>query len=55
MFIQGCVTTARCGEIFNNDLTANLPRNPPVKKTVNRLRFDRIMAEFEASLFWPTP
>jgi len=27
----------------NNWFTANLPRNLPVKKIVNRLRFDRIM------------
>ena len=33
---------ARCGGIFNIRLTANLPRNLPVKN-FNRLRFDRIM------------
>ena len=43
---QGTVATyARCGGIFNTYLTANfLPGNLPVKKNVNRLRFDRIMA-----------
>ena len=30
--------------IFNNHFTANLPVNLPVKKFVNLLRFDRIMA-----------
>ena len=41
---QGSVATyAGCGEIFNIHLTANLIRNLPVKKFVNRLRFDRIM------------
>jgi len=41
---QGSVATdARCGEIFNIHLTANLPKNLPVKKIVNRLRLDRIM------------
>jgi len=29
--------------IFNMHLTANFPRNLPVKKIANRLRFDRIM------------
>jgi len=41
---QGSVATyARCGEMFNIHLTANLLRNLPVKKFVNRLRLDRIM------------
>ena len=41
---QGSVATyAGCGEIFNIHLTANLIRNLPLKKFVNRLRFDRIM------------
>jgi len=41
---QGSVATcARCGGIFNMRLTANLPRNLPVKFFLNRLRFDRIM------------
>ena len=43
---QGIVATyARCGGMFNIHLTTNLPRNLPVKKFVNRLRFDRIMVE----------
>jgi len=29
---------------LNAHLTANLPRNLPVKTVLNRLRFDRIMA-----------
>ena len=41
--------TARCGRIFNMHLTATLPGNLPVKKTVNRLRFDRIMV----TSLWP--
>jgi len=41
---QGSVATyARYGGIFNIHLTANLSRNLPLKKFVNRLRFDRIM------------
>jgi len=52
---QGNVATyARCGGIFNMDLTANLPRNLPIKKFVNRLRFDRIMVMTLWPRFWPT-
>ena len=41
---QGSVATyARCGGIFNTHLTANLPKNIPVKIFVNRLKFYRIM------------
>jgi len=41
---QGSVATyARCSGIFTMHLTANLPKNLPVKKFVSRLRFDRIM------------
>ena len=41
---QGSAATyARCGGIFNTHLTANFLKNLPVKKCVNRLRFDRIM------------
>ena len=41
---QGNVAVyARCGGIFNIHLTANLPRNLPVKNVFNRLRFHRIM------------
>jgi len=37
---QGSVATyERCGGIFNMRLTANLLRNLPVKKFVNRLKF----------------
>jgi len=43
---QGIVATyARCGGMFNIHLTTDFPRNLPVKKFVNRLRFDRIMVE----------
>ena len=46
---------ARSGGTFNNQITANLPKNHPVKKNENQLRSDRIMDghEFVASLFWP--
>ena len=41
---QGSVATyARCGEIVNVHLTANLPLNLPLKFFWNRLRFDRSM------------
>jgi len=30
--------------VLDNDFTSNLPRNLPVKKFENRLRFDKIMA-----------
>jgi len=43
------VSYARYVGIFNMLLTANLPRNLPVKKIVNRLRFDRIMVMSQ----WP--
>ena len=40
-----CLTTyARCGVIFNNYFTANLPGNLRVEKCENRLRLDRLMA-----------
>ena len=39
-------TYSRCGVMFNIHLSANLLRNLPVKKMVNRLRFDRIMVVF---------
>jgi len=42
---EGSVATyARNVEIFNNQLTANLPRSLLLKKIENRLRFDRIVA-----------
>ena len=47
---QGSVATyASSGWIFNDHFTVNLPGNFPVKKIVNRLRFDIIMA----MSFWP--
>ena len=36
-------------------LIANLPRNLPVKKIVNRLRFDRIMVTSLWPRFWAHP
>ena len=36
-------TYARCGGMLNIHITANLLWTLPVKKNVNRLRFDRIM------------
>ena len=42
---QGSVAIhARYGEILNIRLTANLPRNLPVKKILNRFTFDRTVA-----------
>jgi len=41
--IYSVATCARCAGMFNIHLTANLPRNLPVKKTLKSLRFDRIM------------
>jgi len=39
---QGSVATyARCGGFVNMHLTANLPRNLPLKKIENRLTFDK--------------
>ena len=53
--LQGSVATyARCGEIFNVHVNANLLRNLPVHFFLNRLRFDRIMVISVAPLFWPT-
>ena len=47
---QGRVATyARCIGIFNTQLTANLPRNLPGKKLLNRIKFDRIMV----TSLWP--
>ena len=42
-------TSAGCDEIFSQHFTVNLPRNLSVKKIVNQLRFDRIMA----TSLWP--
>jgi len=48
---QGSVATyARCDGIFDIHLTANLPRNLPVKVVFNRLRFDRSMV----TSLWPS-
>ena len=52
---QGSVGTyARCGEIFNIRLTANLLWNLSVENFVNRLRFDRVMATSLWPRFWST-
>jgi len=40
--------------MFNTRLTANILRNLPVKKIVNRLSFHRIMVTSLWSRFWPT-
>ena len=51
---QGSVATyAGCGRMFNIHLTANLLKNLPVKKIVNRLRFDR-KGGFMVMSLWPT-
>jgi len=44
-----------CGGMFNVHLTANLLRNLPVKKIVNRLRFDRIIVMSRLSHFLAHP
>jgi len=50
MFSQGSVAIyVRSGWIFNNQFTANLPRNLTAINFVNRLRFDRIMS----TSLWP--
>ena len=44
-----------CGGMFVIHLTANLLRNLPVKKFLNRLRFDRIMVTSLWSRFLAHP
>jgi len=52
---EGSIATyARCGGILNMHLTANIRRNFSVKKIINRLRFDRIMAISLWPSSWPT-
>jgi len=52
---QGSVTTyAMCGGICDIHLTANLPRNLPVKKFFNRLVIDRIIVMSLWPRFWST-
>ena len=54
---QGSVATyARCDGIFNMHLTANLPRNLPVKKTFFKSVkiWQNYGRESVAHLFWPT-
>ena len=52
---QGSVATyARWGGMFNIRLPANLLRNLPVKKIVNRLKFDKIMVVSLSPIFWST-
>jgi len=46
---QGVATYATSGGVFSNQFTANLSRNLPDKNSVNRLKFDRIMA----TSLWP--
>ena len=51
---QGSVATyARCYGISDIRFTANLPRNLPVKKLLNRLRIDRIIAMTVPRFFGP--
>jgi len=53
--LQGSVATnARRGGIFDIHLTANLPRNLPVKKILESVRTDRIMVMSPWPCFWPT-
>ena len=50
MFSQGSVAIyVRSGWIFNNQFTANLPRNLTAINFVDQLRFDRIMS----TSLWP--
>jgi len=52
---QGSVATdARCCEIFNIHLTANLPKNLPVKKIKPVKTEQNYGHEAVAPLFWPT-
>jgi len=48
-------TEARCGGIFHIHLTANLPRNLPVKHFFNRLRFDTITVMSQRSRCFGPP
>jgi len=53
--VYSVATYERCSGMFNIHLTANLLRNIPVKKIVNRLRLDRVMAISRWPRFlWPT-
>ena len=54
--VRVCVATyARCDEIFNIRLTANLSRNLAVNIFLNRLRFDRsMMVSLWSCFFSPT-
>jgi len=51
----GVATYARCDATFNIHLTANLPRNLPVKRILHRLRFDRIMVVSLCPRFFAHP
>jgi len=53
--LQGTVATyARCDGIFNMHLTANLPRNLPVKKNRKLLKIRQNHGNESVALFWPT-
>ena len=54
---QGSVATrARCGGIFNIDLTPYLPKNLPVKKCFKSVKISQNYGHRCVSpLFWPTP
>jgi len=45
---------ARCGGVFNNHFTANLPKNLLVKNRKSVKTSHNYGHEFVASLFWPT-
>ena len=47
-------TYATSGGIFNNQFTANLPKNLPVKKCKSVTTSQDYVHEFVTSLFWPT-
>jgi len=52
---DSAATYASSGGIFSNQFTANLPKNLPVTKNENLLRFDRIVAwSLWPHFFWPT-
>jgi len=54
--VRACVATyARCDEIFNIRLTANLSRNLAVNIFLNRLSFDRSMMVSLWSCFFHPP
>ena len=55
--LQGSVSTyARCSGMFNNHLTANLPKNFAVKKIGKSVKiWQNYGHEFGGLVFWPAP